>query len=94
MHTRRFLRLGAIILAILSIPFIGMQLSTEVRWSSADFAIAAIGLFGTGITYEIIRARLKTPRQRFIMGIGIVGIMCIWWIELAVGIFGTPFAGS
>jgi hypothetical protein len=94
MIIRRFLRLGAIVLALLSIPFIGMQLSTEIRWSNTDFAIAAIGLFGAGIAYEIIRAILVTPRQRMITGIGIVVIMCICWVELAVGVFGTPFAGS
>lgn len=94
MIIRRFLRLSAIVLAVLTIPFIGMQLSTEVSWSSTDFAIAALGIFGAGIVYEVIRAMLVTPRQRVMTGIGIVVIVCICWVELAVGVFGTPFAGS
>lgn len=94
MIIHRFLRLIVIVLALLLIPFIGMQLSTEVRWSSADFAIAGLGLLGSGIIYEIIRTLLVTPRQRMRTGIGLALVVCVCWVELAVGVFGTPFAGS
>lgn len=94
MIIRRFLRLIAIVLVLLSIPFIGMQFSTEVAWSRADFAIAGLGLVGAGIIYEIIRTMLSTSRQRIITGIGIALVVCICWVELAVGVFGTRFSGS
>ena len=94
MIIRRFLRLIAIVLALLLIPFIGMQVSADVDWSGADFAIAGIGLLGAGIIYEITRTLLVTPRQRMLTGIGIALVVCVCWVELAVGVFGTPFAGS
>lgn len=94
MTIRRILRLVAIVLTLLLIPFIGMQLNTDIHWSTADFVSAAIVLVGAGTTYEFIRTHLITPRQRILTGIGIVVIVFVSWVELAVGVFGTPFAGS
>lgn len=94
MGTRRFIRLITIVLVLLSIPFISMQFSTAIIWSRADFALAGLGLLGAGTIYEIIRTILMTTRQRIFAGIGIVAVVCICWVELAVGVFGTPFAGS
>lgn len=91
---QRILRLIAIVLMILAIPFIGMQLRADVAWSMADFVLAAIVLCGAGVVYEIIRTILNTPRQRMLVGIGIAVIVFVGWVELAVGVFGTPFAGS
>lgn len=94
MVIQRILRLIAIVLTILAIPLISMQLSADISWGTADFAIAAVGLFGAGIIYEIARMFIVTPRQRMLTGIGITIIVLIGWVELAVGVFGTPFAGS
>ena len=94
MSIHRILRLIVIVLAMLIIPFIGMQLRADVAWSTADFVLAAIVLFSAGIVYEIIRTILNTSRQRMLVGIGIAVIVCVGWVELAVGVFGTSFAGS
>jgi hypothetical protein len=91
---QRILRLIAIVLMILAIPFIGMQLRADVAWSTADFVLAAIVLCSAGIVYELLRVILKTSRQRMLVGIGIAVIVCVGWVELAVGVFGTSFAGS
>jgi hypothetical protein len=88
------MRLVAIVLAMLAIPLIGMQLSADIAWSTADFVIAAVGLFGAGIVYELMRLLIVRPRQRVLAGIGITVMVFIGWVELAVGVFGTPFAGS
>jgi len=82
------------VLALLFIPFVGMHLSSEINWSNTDFAIATIVLYGAGIAYEVIRTIGITPRQRLFTGIALALALCVCWVELAVGVFGTPFAGS
>jgi len=94
MSINRMFRLAAIVLTLLMIPFIGMQFSSSITWSTADFVLAAIILFGAGMIYEVMRTVLKTPRQRMITGLGVFVMVVVIWVELAVGVFGTPFAGS
>jgi len=94
MSIHRLLRLAVIVLAILLIPFVGMQLHADVAWSMADFVLATLILYGAGVIYEIIRTILTTSRQRMLVGIGLAVIVFVGWVELAVGVFGTSFAGS
>ena len=94
MTYHRFIRIILIAFALLSIPFIGMQFSTEIAWSPADFGIAGVGLVGAGFIYEIARVNVITLRTRIAVGISIALITCTLWIELAVGLFGSPFAGT
>lgn len=94
MTTRRMLALIAIVMAVLMVPFVGMQFSTQVAWTLRDFVMAGLLLFGAGMVYELSRTILLHTRQRVIAGI-IVGVgVCVGWVELAVGLFGSPFAGS
>lgn len=94
MITKNVLVILAIVGAILLIPFIGSQVSTEVNWSSSDFVIMGTLLFLTGLAINFALSRLKTFRSRLIACAVIVSVLLIVWAELAVGIFGTPFSGS
>lgn len=90
-------RLGYIILGVailLLIPFTAMQFSEEVNWSAFDFLIMGILLLGVGLGLEYVFRRFKTTNQRLLLGGLILIIFFMIWAELAVGIFGTPFAGS
>ena len=79
---------------LLSLPLIAMQFTNEVNWSPADFIVAGVLLVGTGLFCELVMRKVKTTRKRVIL-IGVVLlVLLLVWIELAVGIFGTPFAGS
>ena len=79
---------------LLSIPLIAMQFSKEVNWSLLDFTVAGFILFATAFIIKIILERFKTTKSRLILiGITLV-ILVLVWIELAVGIFGSPFAGN
>lgn len=90
-------RLTAIVFAVaflLCIPLIAMQFTNEVKWSLSDFVVAGILLLGTGLTCEFV-LRVVKDRTRRIALVGVVlVILLLTWIELAVGIFGTPFAGN
>ncbi|MDI9880218.1 hypothetical protein [Flectobacillus longus] len=81
-------------LSILLIPLIAMQLTNEVQWSVFDFIVAGILLTGTGATLELLLRKFKTFKSRFIAGAVLLIIFFLIWAELAVGIFGTPFAGN
>jgi len=79
---------------ILSIPLIAMQFTKEVSWTVSDFLTAAVLLLGTGLAIELVIRYVKTSLWRTMFLIIILLILFLTWAELAVGIFGTSFAGS
>ncbi len=79
---------------LLSIPLIAMQFTQEVNWTLFDFLIAAILLFGTGITIELVLRKIKPLKTRLLICAIVLALLALIWIELAVGILGTPFAGN
>lgn len=81
-------------LSLLLIPLIAMQFTHEVQWSIFDFIVAGILLCGTGATLELFLRKFRTFKARFIAGAVLFIIFFLIWAELAVGIFGTPFAGN
>ena len=90
-------RLTGILLTIaliLLIPLIAMQFTSDVKWSLTDFVAMGILLLGTGLSCELVMRRVKKIEHRIVIcGIILLAFFLIW-VELAVGIFGTPFAGS
>lgn len=84
----------AIVLTILLIPLVAMQFTEEVNWGGFDFGIAGILLFLAGVGCDFaIRKAAKLQNKLLWCGI-VLGIAALIWIELAVGLFGTPFAGN
>lgn len=80
--------------ALLLIPLLAMTFTTEVNWKIMDFLVAGILLIGTGMLLELILRKIKTKRNRMLLGILLFLVLMMLWAELAVGIFGTPLAGS
>ena len=90
-------RLTGIVLAVallLLIPFIAMQFTNEVSWTGSDFVIAGVLLLGTGLLCEFVMRKIKNLDYRIGIIALILVILFLIWAELAVGIFGSPFAGS
>lgn len=90
-------RLMGIVLAVpvlLLIPLIANQFTDGEGWSSFDFIVAGVLLLGTGLLCELVLRLVKKPGQRLIIVGVILLALFLVWAELAVGIFGTPFAGS
>lgn len=85
--------LSAVVILLL-IPFIAMQFTNEVDWKILDFTIMGILLFGTGLLCELVIRKVKNIQNRILLCGGILFVFLLIWAELAVGIFGTPFAGS
>lgn len=91
------LRLKAMLLSslvLLLLPLLAMQFSNEVNWSLFDFVVAGILLFGTSLIIELVFRTVRRKELRIILAFLILAALFIVWVELAVGVFGTPFAGS
>jgi hypothetical protein len=80
--------------ALLLMPAVAMFFTDEVNWGPGDFLVAAVLLGGTGLLLEFAVKRLHTQKSRVIAGGAIVMMLLFVWAELAVGIVGSPFAGS
>lgn len=94
MKNKRLIIILAAMSVILLIPFIAMQFTDEVVWSISDFAIMGVLLYGTGLLCELVLRKVKTVQNRILICGAVVITFLLIWAELAVGIFGTPFAGS
>lgn len=86
--------LYSIPLIILSFPLIAMQLTNEVNWTISDFLVMGILLFSTVFTIDFVLKKVKTMKSRLILIFAIVILLVLVWAELAVGIVGSPLAGS
>ena len=71
-----------------------MQLTAEVDWNSADFILATCILLVVGISIEIVIRKIQSVNRRRIVIIGILILLILLWVELAVGIFGSPLSGN
>ncbi len=90
-------RLTGIVLLVallLLIPFTAMQFTNEVKWSLFDFMVAGVLLLGTGLLCELVIRMVKKTQYRIALCAVILIALLLVWLELAVGIFGTPLAGS
>lgn len=79
---------------LLLLPLVAMQFTKEVNWTFSDFLVAGVLLFGTGGLIELAMRKINKVGTRVWVILGILIVLFLVWAELAVGIFGTPFAGS
>ena len=90
-------RLSFILLAIpclLLIPIVAMQFTSEVNWSLFDFLVTGTLLLSVGLVLELVLRKVRKNSHRLLLVVGVVLAFLLIWVELAVGVFGTPFAGS
>lgn len=80
--------------AILLVPLVAMQFTSEVRWTGRDFIVAGALLACTGIILDLAMSKTRTREARMVAA-AVIGLAFLFvWAELAVGIVGSPFAGS
>ncbi len=94
MKNKRLILILSLAGVLLLIPFVAMQFTDEVKWSGFDFLVMGILLGGTGLVCELILRKIRKSSNRIILCLVAVGVLVLVWMELAVGIFGSPFAGS
>lgn len=94
MKTTRPLIIFSVAAALLLLPLIAMQFTDEVDWNAFDFLVAGILLFGTALAIEFAIRKISSPKNRLIAVGAILIVLFLVWAELAVGVFGSPVAGS
>lgn len=78
---------------LLMVPLVAMQFSEGVVWSLFDFLTAGVLLFSVGMTAYLIYQKLdRTYRIMALLALAVAFFFI--WAELAVGVFGSPVAGS
>ena len=93
-QNKRLIGIVLLVVLLLSIPLIAMQFTNEVDWKLPDFLIMGVLLLGTGLLCELVMRKVKKTAYRIAICGLLLLILFLIWAELAVGIFGTPFAGS
>lgn len=94
LEDKRLIGIITTVFVILSIPLIAMQFTFEVNWKFSDFIMMGLLLLGTGLLCELILRKIQKPQHRALLcGLIVLGLFLVW-AELAVGVFGSPFAGS
>jgi hypothetical protein len=94
MKNKRFIFILLAAAILLLIPFIAMQFTDEVDWKITDFATMGVLLFGSGLLCELVMRSVLSVINRIVICVAILLVVFLIWAELAVGLFGTPFAGS
>ena len=79
---------------LLLIPLFGNFFSNEFNWSLFDFLVMGTILLTMGILINLIIDKLKKRSFKVLLIIVTLLVFALIYLELAVGIFGTPFAGS
>lgn len=78
---------------ILLVPLVAMLFTDEVQWDAFDFGVMGTLLLGTGLVYELVTSRMNV-KYRSVIAVVLVAALLLVWAELAVGVFGSPIAGS
>jgi len=89
---KTYLLLGAA--ALLAVPAVSMLFGGAFVWSLMDFMIAGALLSFAALTIDYAWGWATSRNLRLAAVAAILFILVLIWAELAVGIFGTPFAGS
>lgn len=65
-----------------------------INWVISDFIVAGTLLLITWVLIEIVIRNVQNSKYKIVIIFSIMAVLCLVWVELAVGIFGTPFSGS
>jgi len=94
MQNKRLIVIVITVALLLLIPLIAMQFTDEVNWTLFDFIVAGFLLLATGLMCELVIRKINKIEHRLVICLAIIAVLLLIWAELAVGIFGTPFAGT
>lgn len=93
MKTNNIVRYIIGTMLILLLPLLAMLFTDEVDWNWFDFVVIGTLLLGTGLIFEMVTTRVNA-KYRPVIAVVLVAAMLLIWAELAVGVFGSPIAGS
>lgn len=80
-------RVAAATAALLLLPAFARLFTAEVNWGPGDYLVAAVLLFGAGMTYVLAARHARTKQQRGVAALLVLTALALVWAELAVGLF-------
>jgi hypothetical protein len=80
-------------LLVLLFPLLGV-IFFELDWSLFDFLIMASLILSLSVLINLIIFYLSSSRLKLLLVFLLLILFLLIWAELAVGVFGTAFAGS
>jgi hypothetical protein len=83
-----------VVVLLLLIPYVVGQVTGQFNWSRFDYIVAGVLLLGTGLAIEAVLRVVKKTSYRIALGLAILAMLVLVWIEVAVGLVGSPIAGS
>ena len=92
--SKQLLRIVFVTALVLMVPLVAMQFTREVNWTASDFVIMGVMVFGTGLLLQFASNRIRSSKSRLLAIAAIAFVFLFVWAELAVGLVGSPFAGS
>jgi hypothetical protein len=79
---------------LLLIPLLAMQFTTAVNWSASDFVIMGGLLLATGLLLRVANGLQSSKTFKKVIMATVILLFLLIWGELAVGLFGSPWAGN
>ncbi len=75
--------------ALLAVPLVAMQFTTEVQWTLSDFVVMGGMLTMVGTAFEVAVRVARSHAYVVAAGIAVANAFLVTWINLAVGIIGN-----
>ena len=76
------------------IPLLAMQFTEDVSWSIYDFVVMGFLLLFFSLGIDVTMKKVKNENIKILYVVLTILIFLLIWAELAVGIFGSYFAGD
>jgi hypothetical protein len=80
-------------LLVLLIHLVGV-IFFDLAWSGFDFLVMALLILSLSILINLILYYTDSSKLKLLLIFIVAILFLLIWAELAVGIFGTPFAGN
>lgn len=90
----RYQILISAVVTLLTLPLVGTIFNWHFNWDAFDFLVGFILLFSAVSLIELFLRFVKTTRWRVVLISLVLFLLLVVWAELAVGLFGSPWAGS
>ena len=76
------------------IPLLAMKFTVDVNWSIYDFVVMGFLLLFFSLGIDVTMKKVKNENIKILYVVLTILIFLLIWAELAVGIFGSQFAGD
>ena len=79
---------------VMIVGTVGKTITRDMVYEALRDKLIVSLLYGTGMLCEFVLRKVTKTQYRIAICAAILLLLLLVWAELAVGIFGTPFAGS